>query len=946
MGTVGTRVDSLVRLGDSTYRSDRDSAVRIWHVALGEAAGVGDSASIARALTGIGMAARVTGDWADSRRIGEQALALKQRLGLDARDLFRSFNALGLLAWNEERLSDASALFESASRAAREAADSIALGIATMNMGLVAWDRDASMDARRLLATGRDIARLRGDSTTLGRALNNMAMVDIALGDPLNAIASLEEARRLARVTGDSVLEVNARGQLATAYGALGEPQRAFDLLDSALAMAQRRGQRQEVAENLMLIADLFVEAGDHQHALDYYQRALAETDTVRQPEEHGMILRSAARAHAATADLHRADSVATEALRVHSLGQFAYEELADRLLLAILSQRLGRSTAAEDHLRAAGRIAASLDAPIAQLHIAIATARVAAEARQWTRVLETIQRIRPALGLAGAGSESEALALQARALAALGRNDAALAAGRLAITAIERVRGNYTTGELRTAYTSSKTTVFSDQAMLLLRLGRTEEAFEVADAARGRSLLEHLAEARETMGASSASESAMARETLLRRIDELLGRLRVREQTPPRERSIEFIAATTELRDSADAMRAEYAALAARAGPAPGSANILGTTRPSTADILASLQPGEVLLEYLVTGDSLVIFAARREGVSAFVSAERGSDLASRVQLARELLRQPGREDESSGVLRALYDLVLGPPARAGVLRTASRLIVVPHGVLTYLPFAALINPASARYVAQEHVLLHLPTSAALPALRRSSPGAPRSTRGSASVFAPVPRELRATEAEARVVERALRPASVHIGARATEARLRQALAIDGVVHVAGHAALNAANPLFSRIELAGATPRRPEDNGRLEVHEVLGLRLVASLVFLSGCETAIGGAWSTQFESGEDYTTIGQALLYAGAKNVVATLWRIDDAGAGEFAARFYEVLGSRGVPEALAAAQRKLIDDPRYATPYFWAAYQVSGSGLTGIAGANPGSLSDKR
>jgi CHAT domain-containing protein len=154
--------------------------------------------------------------------------------------------------------------------------------------------------------------------------------------------------------------------------------------------------------------------------------------------------------------------------------------------------------------------------------------------------------------------------------------------------------------------------------------------------------------------------------------------------------------------------------------------------------------------------------------------------------------------------------------------------------------------------------------------------------------------------------------------------------LAGGGIVHIATHATLNARNPLFTHIQLAGAS-RTAANNGRLEVHELLGAQLHAFLVFLSGCETALGTAWSTQFDTGEDYATLGQAFLLAGVPNVVATLWRIDDVGAAEFARRFYEVAGDREYPEAIAEAQRRLMADARYRSPYYWAAYQVSGSGV---------------
>jgi CHAT domain-containing protein len=164
----------------------------------------------------------------------------------------------------------------------------------------------------------------------------------------------------------------------------------------------------------------------------------------------------------------------------------------------------------------------------------------------------------------------------------------------------------------------------------------------------------------------------------------------------------------------------------------------------------------------------------------------------------------------------------------------------------------------------------------------------------------------------------------------------MRESLLTSRIVHVATHGVLNRQNPLFSRIDLA--RPRTPvgDDDGRLEVHEVIGLTVQASLVFLSGCETGAGSTGVTGFDQGEDFATLSQAFLLAGADNVVATLWQVRDDGAAEFARHFYEALshsssdGRRDVGAALAAAQRKMLADQRFDAPYHWAGYTAGGRG----------------
>jgi len=279
-----TPVDSLLRLADAVLRQSPESARVIYAKALTGAHSAGDSTAIAKARTVLGQAARPLGDMREARRLGEEALALKLRLGL-SRELSRSYNALGLVARDEERFVDAVALFTRASESARAVDDTAGLAKATINTGLVLDNLGSFGAARRALEAGRDLARIAGDSVNLGRALTNLAELDISLGDPIAALANLENARRLFHATNDSTGELNALAQLARAHDALGDAQATLAALDSAQRLARRLGFRSEEAEVLTLLGDAFAEAGDYRHALDHYSRALAATDSVSSPE-------------------------------------------------------------------------------------------------------------------------------------------------------------------------------------------------------------------------------------------------------------------------------------------------------------------------------------------------------------------------------------------------------------------------------------------------------------------------------------------------------------------------------------------------------------------------------------------------------------------------------------------------------------------------------------
>jgi CHAT domain-containing protein len=129
-----------------------------------------------------------------------------------------------------------------------------------------------------------------------------------------------------------------------------------------------------------------------------------------------------------------------------------------------------------------------------------------------------------------------------------------------------------------------------------------------------------------------------------------------------------------------------------------------------------------------------------------------------------------------------------------------------------------------------------------------------------------------------------------------------------------------------------------RSDDDGRLEVHELLGMSVASPLVFLSGCETSAFQAWLDDPIRGTDHATLAQAFLHAGAGNVVGTLWRVDDEGAGAFATAFYRSLREMDPVAALASAQRRISVDGRFRSPYYWASNILIGGAAKKANGAS--------
>jgi CHAT domain-containing protein len=167
---------------------------------------------------------------------------------------------------------------------------------------------------------------------------------------------------------------------------------------------------------------------------------------------------------------------------------------------------------------------------------------------------------------------------------------------------------------------------------------------------------------------------------------------------------------------------------------------------------------------------------------------------------------------------------------------------------------------------------------------------------------------------------------ATVLLGSEASERALKALNGPYEVVHLATEGALNRANPLFSYLRLDSTGL----EDGRLEVHEVAGLDLRARLVTLSACETALGSGALADVPAGDDWLGFVRAFLYAGASDVLATLWRIDDQATADFMSQFYEMVEAGMRPaEALAATQRLFLSEPSTRQPFYWAGFVLSGS-----------------
>ncbi|MFN0181178.1 MAG: CHAT domain-containing protein [Gemmatimonadales bacterium] len=885
-------------------RAAYDTARVIWAAEVRRVRTAGDAVAEARIRMWLGLAAWRLGDYPVARREGEAALAAKRRLGLDA-DLSRSFNALGLLAWNEGRHGDAATLFDSAVAAARRNDDDAGVARSIANLPLVEVERGGYDAARRHLLAAVALGRSLGDSRVEANALANLGMLEIRLGNPHAALAPLQQARDRYRADRYPTGEANVLGQLATAWNQIGDLRRAAGLADSGLAIARSHGLLQEVAATLEVMADLQLEAGHPQLALLHLREADSLDAALGLAVERGINLRREASILADLGETEAALRRIEDALAVHRRTEARAELGSDRLLFArILSTRSDPRGAAAQIDTALSEARAMAWAP-GHRSAAKAAARLALDRGDLTTAARHLESISEELG------DWEWLDLEAEVAARSGRTAEARHDAERAVAAVERERSSIGNGPFSASLAGARTVPFLRLVELTLALGDTAAAFETATRVPGRSLAERLGSidipATSPVAARARGERLLARVAALERDRLAL----VEDPAAAGQRREELDRALVEARARFEDYFTRQPTVVAAGAP--------GGERVALAAVRSRLPPHAALLLYLGGPDRLHRFVVRSDRVAHTAIPIGARDLVTRVRVARSALLLPvGAARQAIVPLEELHRALIGEDP--SMLRGLSTLIVVPDGALGALPFAALRDPATGRYLAEDLELVVLPTASLL--LRALRPPGPAAV----TAFAPFPDSLPGTRQELQVIGRLVPGARLSLGASVREPGVRSALTEGRIVHLASHGANNPANPMFSVVRVAPrAGPGGTEEDGRLEAHEILGLPVRSPLVFLAGCETGLGRGTASAFAPADGEGSLAQAFLAAGADAVVATLWRVGDAAAARLVYRFYRELGASGPAKALALAQREAIAQGE---GFDWAAFVLSG------------------
>ncbi len=349
------------------------------------------------------------------------------------------------------------------------------------------------------------------------------------------------------------------------------------------------------------------------------------------------------------------------------------------------------------------------------------------------------------------------------------------------------------------------------------------------------------------------------------------------------------------------------------------------------------------VMLQYMVGERNLYVWLTG-EHLLDYVQIPKTDTLEIFIRTMLHSLKNRHYELYTANAYK-LYQTLL-EPVLAKVDKPVEKLIIIPDGILGYLPFESLIQQAPAPGQGYKHLdylirdyEISYHYSARLFALNH--PASSASDEATFIGFAPSFRDntdqqllafqeafrsymdsvqrLPYAEEEVSLIA-SMMDGKSRIGQAATERSFKQEAADYQIIHLASHSLIDDSDPLNSKL-LFDAENDSTED-GLLHTYELYNLQLKADLVCLSACNTGIG-----KYYQGEGIISLARGFMYAGVPNVMMSLWAVSDRPTKDIMAFFYEGMKEgKSYAEALRMAKLRYLAQADHITanPYYWGAF----------------------
>ena len=366
------------------------------------------------------------------------------------------------------------------------------------------------------------------------------------------------------------------------------------------------------------------------------------------------------------------------------------------------------------------------------------------------------------------------------------------------------------------------------------------------------------------------------------------------------------------------------------------GMADVAATPPLTLSQIRDQIPASAQIIQYSALDQSLCIWVVSNSDFFGISRPVRSEDLGRKVDEYLECLKEPNLSDRAEILSRELYQLLIKPVETR--LDPGKEIFIVADRPFNHLPFGALINPDTGKYLIKKYTIAFSPSSTVFIqssnlARQKESVSVERCLSIGESVFQQpglLNSSLPSTIKEARQVAAYYGDNSkLLLDRAATEGDVRREITNAEVVHIATHGLVNERRPEYSGLAFwAKPEASAPDNDGMLQAAEVSRMRLPrARLVVLSACRTLIGRDYH-----GEGMVGLARAFIASGSPLVIATLWDIDSQMTAKMMDDFhrYRTQSKLSTARAIREAQLDMLHQGslNYRRPYSWAGFVVMG------------------
>ncbi|MEG4495528.1 CHAT domain-containing protein [Microcoleus sp. D3_18_C4] len=782
------------------------------------------------------------------------------------------------------------------------------------------------------LALYRAVGDRGGEATTL----TNIGQVYSELGERQKALEYYSQSLPLSRAVGNRSGEAATLTSIGQVYSGLGEKQKALEYYSQSLALFRAVGDRSGEAATLTSIGVVYSELGEQQKALEYYSQSLPLKRAV--------------------------GDRAGEASTLNNIGS-VYSELGEQQkALEYYSQSLPLKRAVGDR---AGE-AVTLNN----------IGSVYSELGEKQKALEYYSESLPLLRAVG-DQAGEAVTLYNMAVSKRdqGNLTEALNDFESSLKIIENLRTKIASPELRSSYFVTVQNYYESYIDLLMQLHKTNpksgydtKALEASERSRARSLLELLFESNANIREGISPDLLQQEKSLQQQLD-AIEKQRIATISSPNPNPTKI----AEIDSGRLALLQQYQQLQTKIRTASPRYAALTQPQPLTLPEIQKqiLDKNTILLQYSLGKDRSYLWVVTSTGVTSYELPKRAA-IETAAKDFLEAITNPIQRDIPQQVAQASANLgqVILQPAAAQLGN--KRLLIVADGVLHYTPFQALtLAPTAGENtnvpLIAEHEIITLPSASSLAILRQNYGDRKPPTRSLAILADPVfspdderikgkithattekleannlglnrslrasnrqwpPERLPFTRQEAQTISSLFPPA---LSSQKIDFDANRTTATDGslanyqIVHFATHGIANSKNPELSGIVMSMVDDKGNLVNGFLRLTDIFNLKLAANLVVLSACQSGRG-----QNVKGEGMVGLTRGFMYAGAQRVAVSLWNVDDEGTSVLMQKFYQKMVQQKLAPAAAlrAAQIEMMQQEKWKSPYYWAAFTLQG------------------